>query len=83
MEKVLVNLFVPSLDENFDIYIPKFLTVGEITPLIAQMMEELTQHRYMSSGQEIICSIEQNTVLHREYTLSDYSIKHGEHILLC
>lgn len=82
MEKILVNLFVPSLDESFDIYIPSFLTVGEITPLIAQMMEELTQHRYTSSGREIICSIEKNTVLQCSYTLSDYSIKHGEHIIL-
>ena len=83
MEKVLVNLFVPSLGERYDVYIPTFLRVEEITSLLAKTMVDLSAHQYVSSGEEFLCSIDQNQLLRQERTLADYDIVNGEHLMLC
>ena len=83
MEKVLVNLFVPSLGERYDVYIPTFLRVEEITSLLAKTMVDLSAHQYVSSGEEFLCSLDQNQLLRQERTLADYDIVNGEHLMLC
>ena len=83
MDKALVNLFVPSLGEHYDVYIPVFLTVGEISGLLARLLEDLTNHQYASSGQEVLCSLDKNLLLRSESALRDYGILNGEHLMLC
>lgn len=83
MDKVLVNLFVPSLGERYDVYIPTFLRVDEISSMLAKMLADLSDHQYVSSGEEFLCSIDQNYLLRQERTLSDYGIVNGEHLMLC
>lgn len=81
MDKVLINLYVPSVNMRFDIQIPLFLPVKLITQLLAKMMGEVTSHRYVSSGQEFLCSIDQNMLFRQEFTLKDYNVQNGEHLL--
>ena len=83
MEKVLINLFVPSVGEKYDVYIPVFLTVAEISNLLAQMLGEIQNQRYVSSGREVLCSLDQKVILEREKTLRDYHVQNGEHLLIC
>jgi hypothetical protein len=83
MEKVLINLFVPSVGEKYDVYIPLFLTVAEISNLLAQMLGEIQNQRYVSSGREVLCSLDQKVILEREKTLRDYHVQNGEHLLIC
>ena len=83
MEKVLVNLFVPSLGERYDVYLPTFLRVDVITSLLAEIIVDLSAHQYVSSGEEFLCSIDQNQLLRQERTLTDYDIVNGEHMMLC
>lgn len=83
MDKVLVSLFVPSVGEKYDVYIPLFLSVAEISALLAQMLEEIQSNRYVSSHQEILCSMDRKIILEREKTLRDYHVQNGEHLLIC
>lgn len=81
MDKVLVNLYVPSVDMRFDVRIPLFLPIKLVTQLLAKMMGEITARHYVSSGQELLCSIDQNLLFRQEYTLRDYNVQNGEHLL--
>lgn len=83
MDKVLVNLFVPSIGARYDVYIPTFLTVGEISQLLAEILDRLTNHQYASSGEEFLCSLDKNLLLRQEHTLHDYGVVNGEHLMLC
>ena len=83
MDKALVNLFVPSIGEQYDVRIPTFLTVKEVSDLLARLLADLTDHQYVSSGQEFLCSMDQNLLLRQECTLYDYGIVNGEHLMLC
>lgn len=81
MDKVLVNLYIPSIGKQFDVHIPLFLPIKAVTPLLAKMAEEITAHHYVSSGQELLCSIDRNLLFHQDHTLRDYDVQNGEHLL--
>lgn len=80
--KVLVNIFIPSISENYDLLIPDFLPIKELTLLIAEAVEYLSNHRYVSSRQEFICSADQELLLRKDLTLKDYQIKNGDHLFI-
>lgn len=81
MEKVLVSLYVPVLGTSYDVQIPLFLTVREVSALLARMLEEATAHRYTTSGQELLCSVDQNLLFRQECTLREYHVQNGERLL--
>ena len=70
------SFFLPRLNSYF-------LRVDEITSMLAKMLADLSDHQYVSSGEEFLCSIDQNYLLRQERTLSDYGIVNGEHLMLC
>lgn len=82
MDKLLITLEVPSVSESFDVFIPNFLRIGLLVPLLAEAVSELTQNRYVSSRQEFLCSKEKAVILKEEGTLRDYGIQNGDHLML-
>lgn len=83
MDKILINLFIPALNEHFDVFVPDFLPVKDVCALLGDAIQELSNKQYVSSRQEILCSVERLQVLSFERSLMDYGIQNGEHLLLC
>lgn len=83
MEQVLINLYIPSLGQKYDVFIPTFLTFRELCGLLGEGVETLSQGQYRSSGQEFLCSLERNQILREECRPKDYQIQNGEHLILC
>lgn len=79
--KILVDVAVPAISEHFDVQIPVFMTVGEITPLIAKAVEEMSNHMYISSGTEFLVHAERNVLLLQDESLERYGIRNGDHLL--
>ncbi|MBR2877001.1 MAG: hypothetical protein IKC01_07675 [Clostridia bacterium] len=61
--KLLLNICVPALGQNYDIFVPKTLRVKAVVSLVAETRENLFGHLYASSGEEWICSVDKNIVL--------------------
>lgn len=80
--KILVNISVPAISENYDVLIPDSLSVRETIPLIAESVEYLSNYRYISSGKEYLCSAERNSLLRPDQTLRDCNIQNGDHLVL-
>lgn len=80
--KILVNIFVPSISENYDVLVPDFLPVKEVTTLISEAVEYLSNRRYVSSKQEFICLVEQEVLLREDLTLRDYNVRNGDHLVI-
>lgn len=80
--KVLVNVYVPAIGENFDVLMPDFLTIQEIIMLLVNNVEYLSNTRYIATGQEQLCHRETNTVFCTSQNLSAYNLKNGEHLVL-
>lgn len=80
--KVLVSVFVPAIGETYDVLIPDFLTVQEAIPLLVNDIEFLSNNRYISTGQELLCRRENNTVFCASQSLTDYGLRNGECLVL-
>ena len=80
--KILVNVYVPAIGEKYDILVPGFLRVRSVTNLIASAVENLSNHVYVSSGEECLCSTERNMLLRPNVILDNYGIQNGEHLVL-
>lgn len=80
--KILVNVFVPAIGEKYDVMVPVFLRIKIVTALIASAVENLSNHLYVSSGEECLCSIEQGIRLRQDVTLEKYSIGNGDHLII-
>ncbi len=82
MEKILITLEIPSMGEKYDLFAPVELPVGKIVPLLAEAVEELSAHRFVSSGQELLCSAERGTLFSPDGTLSEYGVRNGDCLML-
>ncbi len=83
MDKVLINLHVPSIGMTFDVLIPVFLSIKEVCHLLGGILEDLSAGRYVSSGDELLSSFERNCVLEENSTMEEYEVFNGEHLLFC
>lgn len=80
--KLLVNVFVPALGERFDVLIPEHLKIRNIAMMIAESVKELSDHMYIPSGDECLCSMDKNIILRSNTTLDKYGIQNGDHLIL-
>lgn len=80
--KLLVNISVPAILENYDILVPTSLRIKTVAGLIAEAVEDLSNHLYVASGEECLCSVEKDIMLRPNATLDKYGIKNGDHLVL-
>lgn len=48
--KLLVMVFVPLIDKEFDVYIPTVKKIGTVKNLIIQMIEENSENAFNNDG---------------------------------
>ena len=82
MEKIIIHLEIPSIEKGFDMYIPTFMTIKELTKLVVQAVVELSDQHYVVSGNEVLCHKEKEIMLLQEMTVESYDIQNGDHIIL-
>lgn len=82
MEKVLIILEVPAISSCFEVYIPRTLRVRELAALLAQSVEDLSDHRYVSSGSELLCLAEPECLMHADALVKSYPIQNGDRLIL-
>lgn len=80
--KILLNIYVPAVGQRYDVLVPNFLRIKSVTTLVASAVENLSDHLYVSSGEECLCSAEKNIVLRSNATLEKYGIRNGDHLVM-
>ena len=82
MDKVLVCVLVPSLNEKFDISIPKYMAIELVIQLLVKALCGITNSNYSSSGAELLCWKEKEIVLNGKKNFSEYGIRNGDILYL-
>lgn len=82
MEKMILCLEIPAISKRFDVLINPEMSVGEITDLLGKAVEEASDQSYVSSGSEILCSIEGQKILRSDELFARYDIQNGDHLLM-
>ncbi len=80
--KVLVELFVPSIDEVFNLYLPVNRKIGNIIGLLNKSLFELTNGAFV--GDEKTCLYNRMTgeQYRMDIILRETNIRHGASLIL-
>lgn len=80
--KLLVNVYVPAIAAHYDILIPANLRIRNIANMIATTVEELSDHLYVASGEECLCSVDKQILFRQNATLEDYGVQNGSQLVM-
>lgn len=82
MDKILIKLSVPTIEQTIDLFVSPDITVDAMIKIVVPAIIELSGKRYVTSGKESIALLEENQVLENCCSLSDYGIGDGASLLL-
>lgn len=82
MNKILVILHVPALNEQFEVLLPSFLTVEETILLLSEALSDLSQKRFVKSTNTLLCVAGGRTPLSFMNTVRECGIQQGDHLYM-
>ena len=80
--KILIELYIPLIERNYDLYIPINKKLGTIKKLIEQGLVELTDHAYKIKEDTNFYSKETGNIYDVNDTVRDTDLKNGSKIIL-
>lgn len=82
MEKRLIGLYVPAVQERFDLLVPMDLDIASLIGLLVNGVEEICAGRYAPSHQELLSMRHPDMLLQPGMTLADYGVEDGAQFVL-
>ena len=82
MEKLLIHLYIPAVQKNFDLFLPQEIPIEQIVQALSKGVQELSRERYAISGQEMLLQEGAIAPLSPKETLYQYGVRDGDKLLL-
>ena len=82
MRKILIGLYVPALQQSFDLFVPPALPVRQLIQIISEGLAELSNGWYNTEQVHYHCLKEPERLLSGGKTLADYGLKDGNCLIL-
>lgn len=80
--KILIGLYVPLIEKNYDIYIPINKKIGTIKRLIENGLIELTDNSYIIKEDTNFYSKESGQIYDVNKSVRETDLKNGSRIIL-
>ena len=80
--KVLVNVYVPSIDEEYEIYIPTNESINKVLQLIIKSVYDLSDSNLDQEVKHYILDPDTSTIFTNEQLIRNTNIKNGKRIIL-
>jgi len=80
--KILIGLYVPLIEKNYDIYIPINKKIGTIKRLIENGLIELTDNSYVIKEDTNFYSKETGQIYDVNKSVRETDLKNGSRIIL-
>ena len=82
MKKYLVDVYLPSINRHYDAYLPSDRQIHEVTKLLAQIAEKLSDGEYVSTVDAMLMNAESGEPLERGVTVYGAGIRNASHLIL-
>ena len=82
MEKIIVEVYVPSAEEKFDIFIPLTSKMSEIINLVIAALNEFVDGKYKKTKDSILCEAETGKIYDINKSVQELEIKNGSKLIL-
>ena len=80
--KVLVIIYVPNINEKYEIYIPTNETVSKVVELISKTIYELSDSCFDLSKEHFLLDPENSNIYSRGQIVRDTNIKNSKKLIL-
>ena len=80
--KILIELSIPLIEKNYDLFIPINKKVGTVKKLIEEGLLELTDHNYIIKQDSNFDSKETGEIYDVNKTVRETDLKNGSRIIL-
>ena len=82
MNKVLVEIKVPTIGETYDVFIPLDLQLGQVTELVGKLVEKLSDGNFRYNKTTVMCSGDTGNVYDINVVIDELDIKNGSQFIL-
>ena len=82
MDKILIELYIPSIEKEYDLYIPINKKIGTVKTLIEKALVELTDNAYVIKKDSNFYSKETGEVYNVNNSVLETDLKNGSRIIL-
>ena len=80
--KILIELYIPLIEKNYDLYIPINKKIGTIKKLIEEGLIDLTDHDYIIKEESNFYSKETGKIYDVNKSVRETDFKNGSRIVL-
>lgn len=82
MNKVLVEVYVPVLEQSFDMFIPTHSPMYEVLELIKKAITVLSDSHFVANQNTVICHREDGTIININLSVYELEIRNGSKLML-
>lgn len=82
MGKVLVNIYIPVINAEYDVLIPIQSQIFEVTELIIKAIIELSEKRFIPTEDTVLSYRENGEIIDTNSTVYDLGISNGVKLML-
>ena len=79
--KVLIKLFVPEIEETYEMYIPINKTIGEISELLSKLVNDLSKV-YPIKKNACLCNRYTGIIYEKQYLIRNTDIRNGTELII-
>ncbi len=81
-QKILLEVFVPLIEEEYDIFVPVNKTMGTIKKVIEKGITDLSDNQYIANKSSNLYSKETGNIYDVNLKLTETDLKNGSQIIL-
>ena len=82
MDKILVEIYVPAANADYDVLIPLKSKLYDVVLLVSNTIAELSNGYFVSSKDSILCDKKTGTVLDINKTVEELQLMNGSKLML-
>lgn len=80
--KVLIKVYVPKIEETFEMYIPVNQTVKHVITLMNSIINDITGKLFPIQNDLKLCNRRKNTIYKNNQIIRDTDIRNGTELVL-
>ncbi len=82
MDKILVNVYIPSIRKKYDVYIPLNSRLHEVIDLITKGFNDIEQGCCMRKTDSILCDFISGSILDINKSVKELNLINGSKLIL-
>lgn len=82
MSDILIKLYVPVIDSEYDLFVPGDVRIEQVINLLAKGVADMNNGQYTASGHELLIVRAPDRLLNPALTLRSYGISDGSVLMM-